>query len=470
MIALILAGGSGSRLWPLSRELYPKQFLDLGYDDSLLRLTARRIQKFTTPDRIFAVTNHQHKDSIISQLQTISSEITENIIVEPMGRNTAPAIALSMNRILKNFSADEIVAVMPSDHVIEDEENFVRCVRLAENVAKTGLTVTFGAKPDRPETGYGYIQAGELISGFDAEVFKVKRFTEKPDFQTASSFLKSGDYCWNAGMLFFRISDFIKELNHHTPEIWSRISEINTEDPAAVTDAYNGLPSISIDYALMEKTDKTALIPVNFSWSDVGDFEAMYRLNRKKDQNGNVLCGKVVQQDCSGSLFVSSGRLLAAANLKDMLVIDSADATLICPRKDSQEVKKIYQELKGRGEAEISIHTTVYRPWGYYTTLEKGQGFIVKRIVVYPGKRLSLQRHYHRSEHWTVVSGTARIIRGNEEIHLSQNESTFIPATTGHRLENPGRIDLQLIEVQVGQLLIEEDIERIEDDYGRSGN
>ncbi|MDD2714768.1 MAG: mannose-1-phosphate guanylyltransferase/mannose-6-phosphate isomerase [Candidatus Wallbacteria bacterium] len=465
MIGLILAGGSGSRLWPLSRELYPKQLLSLGDELSLIQRTVKRLLPSIPAAKIHVVTSHQHRDGILNQLSMIDKALASNLIIEPMGKNTAPAILLSALYLSAKFGPDEVVAVMPADHVIGDEAAFNSFLERAERTAAAGKIVTFGVIPDSPATGFGYIKGGQtqLAEG----VFPVERFCEKPDLKTAEGFLASGDYYWNAGMFFFKISTMLSEAQKLLPDMYGKLCGINPADLSEVTDAYNAIENISIDYGIMEKSRLIVVIPVEFKWNDIGDFDAIHELSADKDEHGNVAVGKIAQLDCKNSLLLSSGRLIGGIGLDGMIVVDSEDATLVCPRNRSQDVKLLCQLLKARGDVESIMHRTIYRPWGYSTTLFENPGFVLKRIVVYPGKRLSLQRHYHRSEHWVVVGGSAKVTKGSEEFLLSPNESVYIPATSFHRMENPGKIDLQIIEVQVGDYLKEDDIERIEDDYGR---
>ena len=464
-----MAGGSGSRLWPLSRQLYPKQLLRVSGEYSLIQSTAKRLFKSVKPEKIYVVTNHLHGDNIKHQLASIDEKMAKNIILEPRGRNTAPAILLSLFLMKDKYGEDEIVSVMPADHSIQDINKFNEYLLFAEELAKKNTIVTFGIIPDFPSTGYGYIKSGKKFFSKDDDktAFVVDSFIEKPELKVAESFLKNGGYYWNGGIFVFSIKTMLNEAKKYLPKLYEMLSNINCSDISQITHVYNNIEGISIDYGIMEKTDNIVVLPVDFGWSDVGDFSSMYELSEPKDENNNAIYGKVATLNCNNSFLYSSGRLIAGIDLSNMVVIDSKDAILICPKDSTQKVKQLYTELKNKKNSETIIHPTVYRPWGYYTTLDESHAFKVKRIVVYPGKRLSLQRHFHRSEHWTVVSGIAKITVDDKKITLQANESTFIPQTSIHRMENPGKIDLQIVEVQVGEYLEEDDIERIEDDFGR---
>lgn len=470
MLALVLAGGSGSRLWPLSRQFFPKQLLNVGDKKySLIQNTILRLSKTVSFKNIFTISNVLHRDSIINQLYEINDCLVNNVIFEPVGKNTAPAILLSLLYIEKLFSGDEVIAIMPADHLIKDEELFNENLVFAKKVAKKGKIVTFGIIPEYPSSGYGYIKKTKNVISKEGNIvaYEVEKFIEKPDINIAKEFLKSRDYLWNSGMFIFKISVMIDMFKRYLPNYYDLLSHIDIKNLSEITDTYNKMESISIDNGIMEKINDISVIPVDFGWSDIGDFKALYELN-DKDKNNNVVKGKVISLDCKNSfIFSESDRLIAAVDLDDVVIVDSDDATLICSKDSTQRVKEIYSKIKEKGENEAFFHKTVYRPWGYFVNLSSGNRHKIKRIVVYPGKRLSLQRHFHRSEHWTVVSGTAKIVCGEREFFLHVNESTYIPPATLHRLENPGKIELHIVEIQVGDYTGEDDIERIEDDYKR---
>lgn len=470
MIALIMAGGSGSRLWPLSRELYPKQLLSVSGGDTLIQSTAKRLFRSIKPSDIHVITNHLHSDNIKQQLGKVDEKMSKNIISEPRGRNTAPAILLSLFILKEKYGEDEIVSVMPADHSITDIIGFNECLKYAEEIAQEEHIVTFGIIPDHAATGYGYIKAGKEFHKKDDKMaaFLVDSFVEKPESAVAEKFLKQGGYYWNGGIFVFKIKTMLDEAKKFMPKLFEKLSNIDHNNISDITHVYNNIEGISIDYGVMERSDNITVLPVEFGWSDVGDFKSMYELSDPKDDLNNAKYGKVATLDCKDSFFYSSGRLIAGIDLEDMVVIDSNDAVLVCPQKSTQKVKALYNSLKEKKNNETMIHRTVYRPWGYYTTLDETSIFKVKRIVVYPGKRLSLQRHFHRSEHWTVVSGIANITIDDKVFTLQANESTYIPQTSIHRMKNPGKIDLHIVEVQVGEYLEEDDIERIEDDFERA--
>jgi len=464
--AVILAGGMGSRLWPLSRELYPKQLLKLIGDDSLIQGTVKRLNPLVPDKNIRVVCGQEHYFEILRHLEAIgfnNGEKNSHIITEPIGRNTAPAIALAL-RELADIENDCLVLVLPADHIIKDIEAFQDSIKKASAMAIRDYIVTFGIKPVFPETGYGYIQSDTPVEGTVG--YKVKRFVEKPDFKTAQAYINSGDYFWNSGIFLFKSSFMLKEMETYMPDLLSELGECHEKGSPIKKELYAKLPSISIDYGIMEKTGRASVLPATFAWSDIGSWQALYDL-LPKDNDENVVTGYVKTIDTKNSLIRADKRLVTTIGLSDMVVVETPDALLVSTMDRSQEVKEIVSELKIHGSEEYRTHVTVYRPWGTYTVLEQGPGFQIKRIEVYPGAKLSLQMHFHRSEHWVVVSGTARIINDDKELFLEENQSTYIPKAKNHRLENPGKILLQIIEVQIGSYLGEDDIVRFDDEFGR---
>lgn len=438
MKIVILAGGSGTRLWPISRGSFPKQFLKLGDDQSFLQKTVRR---FLGHD-ILIVTNLEYKHLVKSQIMEIDPRLEEKILIEPESKNTGPAIAFAMKHL--NAAPDECILIVSSDHVISPEEKFLATLPLAEEVAKKGFLVTFGARPNKPETGYGYIKIKKTDN---LRYFKADSFVEKPDLETAKSYLLSGDYLWNCGIFAFTSETFWKEVSCHCPHI------------ADMT--------ISLDYALMEKSKNIAVIPLDLVWSDMGTWDSVFEI-MDKDKNQNVKIGNVYDIDTKNSLIIGGKRLISTIGLENILVVETEDAIFIGKKGDSQRVKGLVEELRKRGKKETSEHLTTHRPWGEYTILEEGPRYKVKRIVVNSQQALSLQKHQHRSEHWIVVKGTAKATVGETEHTLQENESIYVPKETVHRLANPGADPVELIEVQVGEYLGEDDIIRLEDVYGRS--
>lgn len=466
MKILILAGGSGTRLWPLSRKNFPKQFLKLPIDNSYESFFQKTLKRLCFYDdvEIFIVTNEKHKFYVIEQIEEISKKLkikpNFEIILEPTSKNTAPAIALALKyAIEKGISKDEVFFVSPSDHLIKPENEFSSYVKASEEIAKKGYIVTFGIKPNRPETGYGYIKVKmPKIESF----YEVENFVEKPDIETAIKYIEDGNYFWNSGMFAFRADTMIEEFKKNVPEI----GEIFEKPYEKLLSDFHNLPDISIDYAVMEKTDKATLLPLNIFWSDIGSWESLYEI-LEKDSSGNALIGESVNIGTENSLIVTNKRLTATLGLQDTLVIETEDALLIAKKGESQKVREIVKILTKKAAQLVEEHTTVYRPWGSFTLLETGHRYKIKRITVNPGASLSLQMHHHRSEHWVVVKGTAKVKIGDREQYVHENESVYVPKSTLHRLENPGKIPLEIIEVQVGEYVEEDDIKRFEDIYGR---
>ena len=476
---VVLSGGSGTRLWPLSREKYPKQLLSLVGDDSLLQATVRRVDgiagaTLATP---MVVCNEEYRFVIAEQLRLMGQ--SGCIVLEPLGRNTAPALTLAAMATIKT-QADAVLLVMPADHVILDTAAFQAAVRQGAKLADGGAVVTFGITPDAPETGYGYIQSGEAFQ--DAK--RIARFVEKPNLATAQSYLAAGTYLWNSGIFMMKASVWLQAMGACRADIlaacqkaWDE-GKTDGEFVRVGKESFAQCPSDSIDYAVMERLATGAatatgaalppgvVIPLSAGWSDVGAWDALWQV-LPKDAAGNVAQGDVMLQDCSNTLALSEGRLIACVGVNDLIVVETADAILVAHKDKTQDVKKIVDGLKKSGRTESTLHRKVFRPWGWYDGVDAGERFQVKRIVVKPQGILSLQMHHHRAEHWIVVSGTAKVTRGEETYLVSENESTFIPLGTTHRLENPGRVPLEMIEVQSGSYLGEDDIVRFEDVYGR---
>ena len=463
MKAIILAGGSGTRLWPVSRYGLPKQFIKLNGGKSLLCQTVERLAAVVPLRDIYVITNDDYRFHVQEDLRSVSPAIENNVILEPVGRNTAPAIALVLKYCAEKLKCpkDEVIFICPSDHIIEPVEKFARYAHQAEAAAKSGSIVTFGIKPGRPETGYGYIKKGGKARG-DGGVCKVEKFAEKPDMKTAEKYVAAGDYYWNSGMFAFTIGTMLAEFRAYAPEISRRLGATL----AKLTADFRNMPSISIDYAVMEKSRKAAVLPIDILWSDVGSWDSLPEVI-KPDPDGNVKVGDVLSLDTKRTIVMGEGRLISTIGLKDLIIVDTADALLVVKRGQAQRVKEVVDLLKERKRKEVVEHTTTYRPWGSYTILEEGQRYKIKRIVVKPGQKLSHQLHYHRSEHWIIVKGTARVTIGEKASIIHENESTYVPKSTGHRLENPGKVPLEMIEVQNGEYVGEDDIIRFDDIYGR---
>jgi len=489
--AIILAGGSGTRFWPLSRETYPKQMLQIVGEDSLLRETIKRINGFVPPKNIWIVTTEDKAQDIRFHLQPLGALSKEiQFISEPMGRNTAPAIGLAA-LYLNHLFPESIMIVMPSDHAIPDAKKFLGDLKLAIQGAKKDSLVTFGIKPNRPETGYGYIKVIKSSKTKPKSLLKVERFVEKPDLKTAKKYLSDGNYFWNSGIFVFKTSKILSELQTHLPPLYKTLKEIEnlsfepvqpnklnklnkpnkpnnsmTQRSTLCAMRYATINSISIDYGIMERSNDVLMVPATFRWSDLGSWVALDEVIGK-NKAGNILKGNTIDIGSHNSTVFASERLVATIGLKDMVVVDTPDATLVTPKERVQEVRKVVEALRQDNREEHLIHKTVERPWGSYTVLEKGNGYKIKRVVVKPKARLSLQLHRRRSEHWVVVLGTAKVTREDETYLVHTNESTYIPNNAKHRLENPGKVLLQIIEVQNGDYVEEDDIVRFSDDYNR---
>ena len=462
MYGVILAGGSGSRLWPMSRELYPKQLLNMQNEDSLLQATYKRLAKFIPHENIIATTGVKHLANVKSQLSKDGKGL--KVLSEPISRNTAPAIAIAVKNILtNNEDEDDVVLVVPSDHVIRDIEKFKSSVEKGEQLAKQGYLVTFGVQPSYPETGYGYIKVSDALGGG----FKVDKFVEKPDYDEAEVYVKTGKYFWNSGIFMFRASVFMGELKKHSPEIFCLLERLDFSKSDEVPYIeYERMPNISVDYAVMEKSDKIALVKLECDWSDLGSWSSIYE-SEKKDENGNAFVGHVIDIDSKNSLVYSSSKLCASIGLEDTVIVETEDAILACKKDRTQDVKKIYDILKQQNDDTHLIHKTVFRPWGFYTVLNHGDGFLTKMIQVNPGQKLSVQSHNFRSEHWVILAGTAKVVLEGKDYILSPGNSIDIPLKAIHSLQNPYNEPIKVIEVQLGDPLIEEDIIRYEDMYGR---
>lgn len=461
MFGIILAGGSGSRLWPLSRELYPKQLLNFNSDKSLLQLTFERLNEFISSDNIISITNVKHSSNVRYQLEQISDII--NILSEPLSKNTAPAIALA-TKFIQRKEKDPVILVVPSDHLITDNEKFIETVKKGEKLAEEGYIVTFGIQPDYPETGYGYIN---ILNEPILDGFKVKEFVEKPDSETAQKYIDAKTYFWNSGIFMFKASTMIAEIKKLAPEIFVTMNEFDFSKSSQIEyNLFNKMPNISIDYAIMEKSDKIALVKLESDWNDLGSWQSIYDVS-KKDKQENVMIGHVIDECSKNSFVYSSSKLVATIGLEDTVLVETEDAILACKKDKTQDVKKIFETLKKQNNDTHLIHKTVYRPWGFYTVLAQGKGFLTKLIHVNSGQQLSVQSHNHRSEHWVVLSGKAKVILEGKEHILSPGYSIDIPLKAIHSLQNPYDEKLEIIEVQLGDLLIEDDIVRYEDIYGR---
>ena len=467
---VILSGGSGTRLWPMSRTLYPKQLLRLLGPDSLLQQTVRRVSdhdRFAPP---LLVANEEHRFIIAEQLREIAAP-SRALLLEPVGRNTAPAACVAALALAES-EPGALMLLLPSDHMIADEGAFAAAIGRAAAAARAGALVTFGITPERPETGYGYIRRGAPINAA-AEVFRVAEFVEKPALDTAQSFVASGEHFWNGGIFLFPAALYLDELGWMRPDIVAACRRALAEASRDADfirlgkAAFLACPANSIDYAVMENTARAAVVPVSMGWSDVGSWDALWELSAK-DGAGNAIAGNVVAKDTRNCYLRSEAGLVAAIGIEDLVVVATADAVMLAPRNRTQEVRGLVARLLAEGRDEAEALPTVHRPWGTYRSLHNGHRVQVKHITVKPGGKLSLQMHHHRAEHWIVVQGTARIRRGDEETMLTEDQSTYIPLGTPHRLENPGKIPLHLIEVQSGSYLGEDDIVRFEDSYGRS--
>ncbi len=470
---VILCGGSGTRLWPMSRGGYPKQYLKLTGDQTLVQQTASRLQHIPGAAAPIVVTNNEQRFLVAEQLRQVN--ITpSSIVLEPVGRNTAPAIAIAALLALHE-SPDALLLVLPSDHVILNEPAFIAAANEAATIAADQHLVTFGITPTEANTGFGYIRRGPAIAD-GKQVCKVDAFVEKPDAPTAERFLNDGNYSWNSGMFMLKASTYMEELHRHAPEI-ARHAELAFESAKRDKDflrldaeAFAACPNVSIDYAVMEKTERAAVVAAaDLGWNDIGSWSALADI-ADADEQGNALIGDIFTDSVKNSYIRAEHRMVAAIGLDNIVIVETADAVLVAHRDKTQDVKKIVEWLNASGRHESVTHRRVIRPWGSYEGIDQGDRFQVKRIVVNPGAQLSLQMHHHRAEHWIVVKGTAMVTNGDKEIMLTENQSTYIPLGATHRLTNPGKIPLELIEVQSGAYLGEDDIVRFEDTYGRAAS
>ena len=466
---VLLSGGSGTRLWPLSREAYPKQFLPLVGDDTMLQATWRRVAALADAVPII-VAGEDHRFLVAEQLRQIGAP-TPAILLEPVGRNTAPAIAAAAMQAMRDGD-DPLLLVLPSDHVVRDDAAFRAAVSVAMPVADAGALVTFGIVPHAPETGFGYIEANAHEDDRGDGVHRVRRFVEKPDVATAQTYVDAGGYYWNSGMFLFRASRYLEELQRFRPDIVAGVraafdaAQRDGDFIRLEKDAFVACPSDSIDYAVMEKTDMACVLPVDIGWNDVGSWSALWEVSAQ-DADGNAYHGDVIAIDSRNS-YAYSRRLVALVGVDDLVVVETDDAILVARKDKVQHVKEVVARLKAEKRSQVALHREVHRPWGSYDSIDIGDGFQVKRIKVKPGARLSLQSHTRRAEHWIVVRGNARVTRDNDVFELHANQSTYIPIGSKHRLENPGSDMLELIEVQSGDYLGEDDIVRYEDVYGRA--
>lgn len=462
---VILSGGSGTRLWPLSREHYPKQLLPLLGDQTLLQQTVLRLDGMEDVAPPLLVCNEEHRFLIAEQLRQIG-KTPADMILEPVGRNTAPALTLAVLALLKHATNNNVLMlIMPADHVIRNVKEFHAAVREGAALAQKGSLVTFGIVPTAAETGYGYIKKGDG--------HRVSAFVEKPDLETASRYISSGDYFWNSGMFMMLASVWMAELKKFQPAMLDSCKSAfdqgrrDSDFYRVNSRIFGNCQSKSIDYAVMEATDKAAIVALDAGWSDIGAWSSLLQASKRDDQ-GNFVQGDTYLQNTRNSLLISQHRLLAAVGLDEIIVVETSDAVLVAHKSHAQDVKEVVNRLKTEKRSEYQSHRRVYRPWGYYESVDAGQRFQVKRLMVKPGASLSLQMHHHRAEHWVVVKGTARVTRGEEVFMLTENQSTYIPLGTKHRLENPGNIPLEIVEVQSGGYLGEDDIVRFEDKYNRT--
>jgi len=469
IVPVILSGGSGSRLWPLSREHYPKQLLALAGAQTMLQQTAMRVDGMQNVASPVLVCNEEHRFLVAEQLREIG-KIPANIILEPVGRNTAPALTLAALD-LTTQDPDAVMLVMPADHVISDLSGFRSAVEDAVHGAMDGFLVTFGIVPTRPETGYGYIRKDKPLDGYPT-LQRVASFVEKPDAVAAAGYLESGEYLWNSGMFVLRARVWLEELGETRPDILRACEAAYAQGRQdgdffrVDAEAFSASPNDSIDYAVMEKTDRAAVVPLAAGWSDIGAWSAIWETG-VRDEQGNVMQGDVLSHNTRDALLIAKHRLVTAVGLKDVIVVETPDAVLVAHKDSAQDVKEIVKHLKDQDRSESLMHRRVFRPWGSYEGIDSGERFQVKRLIVKPGAAISLQLHHHRAEHWVVVKGTAKVTCGDEVLLLAENQSTYIPVGMKHRLENPGSVPLEIIEVQSGGYLGEDDIVRFEDRYNR---
>lgn len=470
MVPVILSGGSGTRLWPLSRKSYPKQFLSFsGSGKSMLQDTILRLKGLAGLDQPYIVCNQEHRFLIAEQLRDIDCHTSE-IILEPIGRNTAPAVAVAALKAAE-VDSDTILLVLSADHAIKNVAAFHDAINKANLLAKDDYLVAFGINPDKPETGYGYILRNQQLGEFEG-CYGIERFVEKPSLEVARQYLESGEYYWNSGMFMFKASRYLDELEKYAPEILLKAKE-SLQKSKSDSDflrldevAFKACPSDSIDYAVMEKTDAASVVHLEADWSDVGAWPALWEL-LEKDKNGNIVEGDVLLHETHDAYVHSDHKLVSVVGLSDVIVIETPDAILVASKDQAQDVKEIVTKLKVNDRKEATVHRKVYRPWGHYDSIDEGHRYQVKRIVVEPDQKLSTQQHHHRAEHWIIVKGTAKVTINDKAFLLTENQSTYIPVGDIHSLENPGKLPLEMIEVQSGSYLGEDDIVRFDDVYGR---
>lgn len=471
LIPVIMAGGSGTRLWPLSRTLYPKQFLNIIGENTLFQDTLQRLNPLNAEMPII-ICNDEHRFLAAEQMRQINKK--GKIILEPEGRNTAPAIALAAFEALKKDD-EALLLVLAADHSIKNQQAFIQAVEIATSLACQNKLVTFGIVPTKPETGYGYIQQGQAIQNMNTNenmAYSVNQFVEKPSTKVAQDYVESGEYLWNSGMFLFKAQQYLTELKTHHPEIYhvcKSCVDSSSKDLDFIRisgDSFSQCPSESIDYAVMEKTENAAVVPLDANWSDIGSWSAIWDVS-EQDSNGNALKGDVINKNSKNCLVHGEEKLITILGIEDTVIVDTKDALLVANKNQVQSVKDVVNEIKSNKRDEWKIHREVYRPWGKYDSIDMGSRYQAKRITVNPGAKLSVQMHHHRAEHWVVVSGTAKVTNGDKTFLVSENESTYIPIGQIHALENPGKVPLELIEVQTGSYLGEDDIVRLEDNYGR---
>lgn len=461
MYGIILAGGSGSRLWPLSRELCPKQLLKLDGENSLLQSTFKRLCRFIDPENIISITNIKHANDVKFQLSKVCGDSV--VLSEPIAKNTAPAIAASIEYFKQMKDENEVVIIVPSDHLIKDLEKFENTVKTGLKAAEEGKIVTFGILPTYPETGYGYIKTKSENDG----IFDVDCFVEKPDLKTAQKYLLEGNYFWNSGIFMAKVSTLLKEFAHYQKEIFENLSKLNYKESITIKyGVFEDMPSISFDYAIMEKSNKIVLCKLQSDWSDLGSWQSLYDVT-EKDSNGNVLEGNAIVEDVKNSFIYTDKKIVAAIGLENVILVNTEDAVLACKADYSQQVKNVFEKLKKDDDKAHLIHKTVFRPWGWYTCLADGEGYLTKVICVSPKQKLSIQSHNHRSEHWVVLEGHAKVVLNDKDYLLEAGQSIDIPVQAKHSLQNPYEEELKIIEVQKGDYISEDDIIRYEDIYGR---